>query len=113
MRLRATFWRFAGIIARLRANPGLLAGAILDWRDTNAPGTLSNILWDAATAVSVQSAGRFETIEEFAARLWRRHGEPGQGEDCESQWSTGFPMRTTRNHDGQLDPGVLEICDGL
>jgi len=95
----------AGLLEALpRANQDL-AGAILDWRDTNAPGTYSTYYGTRPQPYQSKSAP-FETVEElrlvYGGDMATLVGEDANGNGILD------PNENDENHDGQLDPGVLE-----
>lgn len=95
----------AGLLESLpRANPDL-AGAILDWRDTNAPGTYQTYYGTRPQPYQCKSAP-FETIEELRL-VYGGDMASLVGEDANRNGVLD-PNENDENHDGQLDPGVLE-----
>jgi DNA uptake protein ComE-like DNA-binding protein len=87
-----------------RANPDL-ATAILDWRDTNG-GTIYQTYYATRPQPYQSKNGPFESIDELRL-LYGGDTDTLVGEDINRNGILD-PNETDSNHNGQLEPGVLE-----
>jgi DNA uptake protein ComE-like DNA-binding protein len=87
-----------------RANPDL-ASAILDWRDTNG-GTIYQTYYATRPQPYQSKNGPFESIDELRL-LYGGDTDTLFGEDINRNGILD-PNETDSNHNGQLEPGVLE-----
>jgi len=87
-----------------RANPDL-ASAILDWRNTNGGGQFQTYYATRPQPYQTK-AGPFETVDELRL-LYGADADSLTGDDV-NQNGILDPNETDQNHNGQMDPGVLE-----